>query len=166
MDRLLWTTAGAAWVLLLPVLNVVPYRLIAELDAAPDRLGVDLAGLDLCQNRLGTLQKRLFDILASLSTRFEENQVVLLSKVAGLQECHLPGFFEIFFVADEDDDDVRAGEGSCVVEPVRERVEGFTWSCVVNEESTSSAAVVAARDWAESLLAGSLKVEFSLFSST
>lgn len=125
MDRLLWTTAGAARVLLLPVLNVVPYRLIAELDTASDRLGVDLAGLDLRQNRLCTLQERLFDILTSLSTCFEENQIVLLSKIAGLQERHLPGFFEIFFVADKDDDDVGAGERSCVVEPVRECVEGF-----------------------------------------
>lgn len=124
--------AGAAGVLLLPVLDVVPYRLIAELNSAADRLRIDLARLNLRQYRLRALQERLLDVLSSLGARLEENQIVLLSKVAGFQERHLPRLLEVLFVADEDDDDVWAGEGACVVQPVREGVEGLARRRVVH----------------------------------
>lgn len=127
-------------------MNVVPYRLVGELNSAADRLGVDLAGLDLCQNRLCTLQEGFFNVLASLCARFEENQVVFLSKVAGLQESHLSRLLQIFLVADQDNYYVWACEGSCVVEPVRKSVERFAGGRVVAQEGTGGSAVVAAGD--------------------
>lgn len=116
MDSIgLWTTTGAAGILFLSVLNVVSYRLVRELDSAANRLGIDFASFDLSKDGFGALQEGLFDIFSSLGACFEENQVVLLSKGAGLQERHLSRFLEIFFVANKDDDDVRACKGSCVV---------------------------------------------------
>lgn len=119
----LWTTTGAARALLLSILNVVSNCLIRKLNSASDGFGVNFSSLNLCENCFRAFQERFFDIFPSLGTCFEENQIVFLSKVAGLQERHLSSFFEIFFVADQNDDDVRACECSGVIEPVGKCVE-------------------------------------------
>lgn len=158
MDWSLRTASSAtAGVLLLSVLDVVPYRLVWELNSAANSLGINLSGLNLCQNRLSTLQEGLFDVLASLGARFEENQVIFLSKVAGLQEGHLSRLFQIFLVADQDNYYVWTCERSCVVEPVCESVEGFAGGRVIAQEGTGGSTVVASGDRTETLLAGGLK---------
>lgn len=111
----LWTTTGAAGILFLSVLNVVPYRLVRELNAAANCLGIDFSCFDFSQDGFCTFQEGLFDIFSSLGACFEENQVVLLSEGAGLEECHFSCLLEIFFVPNKDDDDVRTCKGSCVI---------------------------------------------------
>lgn len=163
MDWSLRTASSATGVLLLSVLDVVPYRLVWELYSATNSFRIDFAGLNLCQNCLSTFQEGLFDVLASLGACFEENQVIFLSKVAGLQECHLSSLFQIFLVADQDNYYVRACECSCVVEPVWESVEGFAGCRVIAQKSTGSATVIAAGDWTEALLASGLKSGTDIF---
>lgn len=50
---------------------------------------------------------------------------VLLGETGGLKEGHLPVGVQILFVPAEDDDDVGAGEGARVRQPVGQRVVGL-----------------------------------------
>jgi hypothetical protein len=90
------STTGARF--LLP-LNIVPNRLIAELNATRCLLGINFASLNFRQNGFCTFQKTFLHILARLCTRLQKYQIILLSKIAGFQECHLALLFEIFLVA-------------------------------------------------------------------
>jgi hypothetical protein len=88
--------------LFLPVLNVVSYRLIAELNSTSDGFGINFSGFDFRENRLCTFQETLFDIFACFSTCFEENQIIVLGKIAGFEESDFARFLQILFVAYED----------------------------------------------------------------
>lgn len=99
-------------------LNVVTNRLIAELYAAANIARINLASLNFRQNGLCTLQERFFDIFACFCARLEKYQIIVLRKVARLQESDFTLLLEILLVANENDDDVWTGKGACIVEPV------------------------------------------------
>lgn len=56
------------------------YQRLSVLDAGADALRVQLSGLDLGQDRLGTLEESFFHALPSLGASLQENQVILLCK--------------------------------------------------------------------------------------
>ena len=79
---------------------------------------------------------------------------VRVQSPACLQEGDLPLLLQVGLVAHHEDDDGWAGQGPGVRQPGRQAVEGLPRGDVVYEESPGRAAVVAAGDAAESLLAG------------
>ena len=60
---------------------------------------------------------------------------------------------EVRLVADEHDGHIRVRVLPCILEPIREVIEGFPASDIVHEQRARGASVVASRDGSERLLA-------------
>jgi hypothetical protein len=91
------------------------------------------------------LQKRI-ELQLQVKRKKKTKHTVFLCEAAGLQERDLTLVLEILLVANEEDDDVGAGELARVRQPVGESVEALAAGDVVDEEGACSAAVVAPGD--------------------
>lgn len=107
-----------------PLLQLnVPQGSVTVLNAAARPLRIQFARLNFGQNTFRALEECLLDVVARLRARLQKDQLVLLRKVAGLEHRYFARLLQVLFVANQQYDDVRAGQVAGVVEPIGERVE-------------------------------------------
>ena len=125
---------------------------LVQLDAAIGVGGARDPAEDILVDLLRSGVEGLLNVISSEGTTFQEQEIVLLSKLGSLLEANLPLVIQVRLVADEHHDGMGVGVATGIRQPRGDMGEGGAATNIVYQESTSSSAVVPTCNRPESLL--------------
>src|SRR3989338_1871669 len=107
------------------------------------RRKVNRSLFDIVKDQGGSLQEGMLDVLSCFGTGFNKDEAVLLGETAGFFKGDFSLVFKILLVAYQHDDGVWVGEVAGITQPAGQVIECGAPSNVINEQGSSSPAVIA-----------------------